>query len=850
MAWLLALLLAVIWPPVARAGTGPEAGPQAQPTAAPHAILTPRLVRVELGPSLSLSALHEQGLDVIEVRRGHQAVLLEWPGDDATLARLGAAVTLLDPEPGRTAALRARAELAARPAPPPARVRSAARPDGVFRTESLPPFGSGSMGGYWTRDEVKMKLDQLVADDVHDVVADQVDTLALSVEYRPIWELRLGKRVSGPDTRPVVVYNALMHAREPGGMQTLLYFVDDLLSRYGTDPVATHLLDHRVISIVPVANPDGYQWNEDYYVNSGIGAFGYWRKNLEDNNLNGINDAKDGVDVNRNFGYKWGYDNEGSSGSWGSQDYRGTEPWSEPESAAQRDLIVALRPKCGLSFHTFSDLLVHPWGYAPLGTPDSAAFYEWDDVLTLGNGYQSGPAPRVLYSVNGDFNDWLYGDTLLKPRGFSWTPEIGGPDDGFWPPPSRILPLAQENLRACYAVAAMAGSWVQVERCDLAEGALNAGHLAHLAVRARNRGMAPTATGLTATLTALDPATEVLSGPVPYPVIGSRQSADASGGARFLVAAADTVTPGRLLRFRVDFTDADGSFSRDTVDIPCGTATVVFADDAANGLGLWTTTSWGIVTGDPMHPSAYFADSPLGLYGANSNNPLLVTAPLDLSAGVHAYARFEARWSFESDYDCGLVEASLDGTNWTPLAGRATTPGARAPGVQPVGQPVYDGARWLWAGERVDLSGFTGPTATAVRFRFRALSDAGYQFDGLDVDSVRILLYDPAAQPAPAAVSGGPAPAALALAAPSPNPARGRTTLEFTLAGAAAVRLEVLDLQGRRVAVLADATLPAGHYRRGWDLHDDHGRVVAPGVYLARLSGGAGTVVRRLAVLR
>src|SRR5439155_1420262 len=83
----------------------------------------------------------------------------------------------------------ARRELGAHPPPAPARVRSATRPDGRFRMESLPPFGAGSMGGYWTAAEIKTKLDQLVANDAQDLVADKVDTVGYSREGRPIWGL-------------------------------------------------------------------------------------------------------------------------------------------------------------------------------------------------------------------------------------------------------------------------------------------------------------------------------------------------------------------------------------------------------------------------------------------------------------------------------------------------------------------------------------------------------------------------------------------------------------------------------------------------------------------------------------
>src|SRR5439155_2305214 len=112
--------------------------------------------------------------------------------------------------------------------------------------------------------------------------------------------------------------------------------------------------------------------------------------------------------------------------------------------------------------------------------------------------YLSGQAPAVLYEVNGEFNDWCYGDTLSKPRAFTWTPEIGGDNDDFWPPPSRIVPLAQEMLLPCYRVAALAGSYVVEDGVTVLEGAMNAGRPTNLVVKARNLGaQGTTGSGLT-----------------------------------------------------------------------------------------------------------------------------------------------------------------------------------------------------------------------------------------------------------------------------------------------------------------------------------------------------------------
>jgi hypothetical protein len=814
----------------------------------------PRLVRVNLTPQLSVQDLLRAGLDVVHVRGGSEARLLVWPGDEARLLRLGAGVEVLDEHPGRTAALRARADLAARPAAAARRVLSATGTDGVFRAELLPPFGSGSMLGYWTSSEIKTKLDELVANDVNDVVADKIDTLGYTWQGRPLWGLKLGKRVADPDTRPAAYFAALTHAREAEGMQAIFYFVDDLLSRYGADEFATYLLDHRAIYIVPLANPDGYKVNEDYYV--AYGSLHYWRKNVRDNNGNMVFDeASDGVDLNRNYGFMWGYDDTGSSPDSSSELYRGPAAFSEPETRAQRDRVIQLAPRTGLSFHTFSDLMLHPWGYVDMPTLDEAAFREWSDELTRDNAYLSGRSPHVLYEVNGEFNDWCYGDTLSKPRMFSWTPEIGSDVDYFWAPPSRILPLAQEMLRPCYVAAALAGPFVQEDGITiLGDGAMNSGRAAQILVRARNLGAGGTAgPGLTGTMVPLDLGAHMLVGAVDYPSLGPRQSADSN--APFYVVLADTVTPGRLMRFEIRFTAGDGFFSRDTVAIPAGTPTVLFADDASSGLGKWSPGSyWGIVSGDPDHPSRYFADSPLGTYAPNSNDILRMTTPasLDLSAGVHAYAIFEARWEFEQDYDAACVEASLNGSTWTRLKGSGTTPGSGLTGSKqvPAGQPFYAGNRRTWKPELADLSSFTGPAATAVRFRFRSQSDGYTNFDGFNFDSLRVVLFDPAAQPGPMAVGDGALPAILELAPPAPNPVCGFARFTFALPRAGAVRLEILDVQGRRVRTLADAVLPANRYVRGWDLRDDAGNATRPGVYFVRLSGAAGGAVRRFVLIR
>ena len=100
-------------------------------------------------------------------------------------------------------------------------------------------------------------------------------------------------------------------------------FVDN----YASDSTIRRLVDSTELWFLPVANPDGYDWTfQD--------GQRLWRKNLRDNNANGVVDAGDGVDLNRNWPTKWGYDNEGSSPDPASDTYRGPSPASEPETKA------------------------------------------------------------------------------------------------------------------------------------------------------------------------------------------------------------------------------------------------------------------------------------------------------------------------------------------------------------------------------------------------------------------------------------------------------------------------------------------------------------------------------------
>lgn len=157
----------------------------------------------------------------------------------------------------------------------------------------------------------------------------KVETIGQSVQNKPILAVKVTKNANDEKDgkRPAVLYASLQHAREwitPEMTRRLLHHV---LNNYGNDPAITQLVDTTELWFLPVANPDGY----DFSFTEGNRL---WRKNLHDNNGDGQITSGDGVDQNRNFPYRWGYDNEGSSTDPASDTYRAAAATPTPGSAS------------------------------------------------------------------------------------------------------------------------------------------------------------------------------------------------------------------------------------------------------------------------------------------------------------------------------------------------------------------------------------------------------------------------------------------------------------------------------------------------------------------------------------
>ena len=306
----------------------------------------------------------------------------------------------------------------------------------------------GSMGGFRTLAEIEQEMDRLAS-----TYPGQVSpkfSIGTSIQGRDIWAMRVSDNPSIQEAgEPTAWFDAIHHAREPMSGESLLLYADHLGSNYGSDPRVTRLVDTRNNIFIPCANPDGYEYNRQIAPNGG----GMWRKNRRNNGGGSY-----GVDMNRNYDWEWGPQWGGSSGSPSSETYRGTAPFSEPETQGLRDYLAIAPPGVSVSAHSYSNLWLYPWGYDTIYTVDDPIFRAYGARFTANNGWPYGTGWEVLYIANGVADDYHYG----QHGSISFTPEIGSGSDGFWPAPSRILPLFNDVLPAYLLISEYSGASAEI----------------------------------------------------------------------------------------------------------------------------------------------------------------------------------------------------------------------------------------------------------------------------------------------------------------------------------------------------------------------------------------------------
>jgi hypothetical protein len=241
-----------------------------------------------------------------------------------------------------------------------------------------------------------------------------VDTVGRSYQGRPILAVKIGPRGDAA-ARPNVLIVATHHAREWAATDFALRLIKRLAT--ATDARTDSLVNGRDIWIVPVVNPDGYQYT---FTNDRL-----WRKNRRP-----ISGPYVGVDLNRNHSTNWGLDDVGSSPNPESEIYRGSSPASEPEVSALQQWHALHPPVVSISYHTYDGALL-----SPPGARNGVLASDFSVYRVLGGTnvhpavfdhlpgsqrafYATGPA-WMLYPTNGEYTDWAsttYGTVSINPE--------------------------------------------------------------------------------------------------------------------------------------------------------------------------------------------------------------------------------------------------------------------------------------------------------------------------------------------------------------------------------------------------------------------------------------------------
>ncbi|VDN53153.1 unnamed protein product, partial [Dracunculus medinensis] len=284
--------------------------------------------------------------------------------------------------------------------------------------------------------------------DLAEIFPELVTTINITktFEKRDMVGLKIGKK---SPYKPAIFIDAGIHAREWIAPAVAIYVAQKLIMRYGRDEIITKMVDKFDWYVIPVANPDGYEYS--------MTTDRLWRK-TRSRNLT-INKWCVGADANRNWGYRWG--EAGANRSPCSNIYPGSKPFSEIEVAGIRDYITWQIPdlKIYVSLHSYGQLLLAPWGYThdrPKNYYDqkAAAQLAVDAIRNrTGANYNHGTISELMYTASGTSIDYMQDKGVPYIYGIELRPEDGDNVSGFTIPARYIKPTGEEMLSAFLSMA-------------------------------------------------------------------------------------------------------------------------------------------------------------------------------------------------------------------------------------------------------------------------------------------------------------------------------------------------------------------------------------------------------------
>jgi len=281
---------------------------------------------------------------------------------------------------------------------------------------------------YHTLAETWVVLDSLR--DLYPSIA-KLDTCGYSQRFAlPIPLFIISRNVGMREDEPSAMFTGMHHAREPIGNEICLYTIKKVLKDYPDSAYARRWIDSMEIQFVPISNPEGWK-----YITDSSLVNPWWRKNLRDNGNNGgpINPDSDGVDLNRNYDWRWTASGSTNPTNW---TYRGPSPASESEIQTLANLATQRKFVVGISYHSYGYLVYYPWSYSGQYTPDDATLGEIAQNLSSQiGGYSAG-----RLGGSNQSSTWFYGKVGM----YDFLIETA---QSFIPPPETISIECQKNFR-------------------------------------------------------------------------------------------------------------------------------------------------------------------------------------------------------------------------------------------------------------------------------------------------------------------------------------------------------------------------------------------------------------------
>jgi len=666
-------------------------------------------------------------------------------------------------------------------------------------------FAYGSMGGYYTYQQMLDQLDSMLLHYPSLITARTGISTFLSWQGRPIWWVKISDNPSSDEPEHEVLYTSIHHAREPLSLTQNIYYMWWLLENYATNPEVQYLVDNTEMYFVPMINPDGYVYNQI----TDPGGGGMHRKNRNP----AVGTTNKGVDLNRNYSYHW--NETGTSPDENDDTYAGSSAFSEPETQAIKWFCENRDFEFAFNAHTYSNLLLFPIGWTDTEfATDHDYFMQYTAHMVVYNGYANEKSSD-LYPASGDSDDYMYiDDPGVKPTIFAKTPEIG---DSFWPVMSDIIPIAKEMVWPNKTLAHM--PHVYGVLYNLESNYINdlAGYFSYDLERLgyQDGDMTVSITPLTGILTTGSSNTHTL-------LLGEIDTDSID------YTLDPTLVFGDEIKY-ILHTDNGLWVRNDTIIKMFGALNSVFYDDCSD-MSNWTSGDWSF-TGEDFYSAANcITDSPYDPdYDNGSFTEIELNEVFDLTDASYANVQFYAKWAIENNYDFVQFMASSDGgLSWTALCGNYTNPGTSD---QILDDPLFDGFQTTWVKETIDLADYVG--MGGIQFKFTLTTDIWSTEDGFYFDDFELLAD---------AGSAGTGSEAMAQANVSiyPNPASD--VLNIRVGDPAAIQtIEIVDEYGRHIVSVAPESNQVQLQTGNW----------AEGIYFVKvLSVDKPMAVKRVSIIR